>query len=185
MVLYNFLREFMLPLKEIDTIAPQKGKIIDLGCGHGIIASYLAANPKRSVIGVDLNDKRMPKSSLKNLQFIKADIRSYNTKDANTIIISDVMHHLSPEDQNILLKKISATSKKGDVIIVKEIDSSEKLRSRLSRLWDFIFYPQDNIYYSNSKSFPENLNKLGFHVSLTRPCRFFPGSTTLYKCVKS
>lgn len=182
--LYDILRSAMLPLDLIDKNLPKKGTIVDLGCGQGIITSYLAQNKARQITGVDLDTSRLRQSKVKNLKFVKANIVTYNLKHPNSIVISDVMHHLSYKDQEKLLTAISKSLKKGGVFVVKEIDTHEFVRSRLSRFWDFVFYPKDKISYTSSTSLPRQLEKLGFAVKFVRACRLFPGSTTLYICTK-
>lgn len=185
MILHDYLRSIILPLGEIGSIIPEKASIVDLGCGEGIISKYLAKSSKRTVIGVDLNAKRIPASNKKNLSFQEGDIRIYDIGSANTIIISDVLHHISFQDQKKLLIKIAGKLKKDSLLIIKEVDAGEFIRSRLTRFWDFIFYPKDKIYYHNSSEFKNHLEKLGFSVSVSRPCRLFPGSTTLFVCRKN
>ncbi|MDP2632577.1 MAG: class I SAM-dependent methyltransferase [Candidatus Curtissbacteria bacterium] len=183
--LYDLLRSWMLPLKEIDRLIPRKGRIVDLGCGEGVTAKYLAHIKSRTIIGVDNNKKRLQKSTLKNLQFKLADIRKYPLKKADTVIFSDVLHHLSYVDQKVLLAKVAKALKKNRLLLIKEIDTKEFVRSSLSRFWDFVFYPKDKIYYHDSEKFKTELEKLGFIVEVIRASRLFPGSTTLFVCQKS
>lgn len=184
MVFYDFLRKAILPLEEIDKNLPKEGKIYDLGCGEGVITKYLANNKKRIVIGIDSNEERVPKYKTKNLSFKNADIRKVSLEGSMGIVISDVLHHLNLKDQKNILKKIANKLRKEGVLVVKEIDNSEFIRSRLSRLWDLILYPQDKINYWYYKDLKKFLEEIGFRVSLCRPCRLFPGSTTLFICKK-
>lgn len=183
--IYDFLRSLMLPLKEINQAIPKRGRIIELGCGEGVIAKYLASTHTRKVIGVDNNKKRLQVSNQSNLNFVLADIREYDLKGAGAIITSDVLHHLNYDEQKILLAKIAANLKKDGIFLLKEIDTREFFRSKLSRFWDFVFYPKDKIYYRRSDNLKAYLEKLGFALTITRPSRLFPGSTTLFICRKS
>jgi len=182
--IYDLLRTGILPISLIDRSLPKEGTIIDLGCGQGIITTYIAQNKSRSVIGVDLDTSRLRQSNSKNLKFVNANIVNYDLKKPAGIVISDVMHHLSYQDQDKLLTRVSKSLKKGGVFVVKEIDTHEFVRSRLSRFWDFVFYPKDKISYTSSTSLPRQMEKLGFKVKFVRACRLFPGSTTLYICTK-
>lgn len=184
-VIYDFLRTLILPFVEIDQAVPRHGKIFDLGCGEGTVTRYLARIKTRTVIGVDNNKKRLRNSKAKNLKFILADIRNYSPSGADAIIISDVLHHLNYEDQKELLNKIASHFKKGGFLIIKEIDTKEFIRSSLSRFWDFVFYPSDEIYYHNSKDLTKKLGTLGFKVDFKRVSRLFPGSTNLFICQKN
>ena len=180
----NLLRSLILPLEEIDQSLPKSGKIFDLGCGEGVSSKYLARNKKRIVIGIDSDEKRLPKHKTKNLYFKNADIRETSFKGSSGVVISDVLHHLNLKDQKALLTKIAKELEKRGVLVIKEIDNSEFIRSRLSRMWDLVLYPQDNITYWNSYDLINFLKKIGFSVKFSRPCRLFPGSTTLFICKK-
>ena len=182
MVFYDFLRKVILPLEEIDKNLPKEGKIFDLGCGEGVISNYLTRNKKRKVIGIDSDVRRLPKHKTKYLSFKNADIRNVSLNGTAGVVISDVLHHLNLKDQKTLLSKVARELKKGGVLVIKEIDKSEFVRSRLSRLWDLILYPQDKIKYWNYKKLKKFLEEIGFRVKFSRPCRLFPGSTTLFIC---
>jgi len=174
----------MLPLEQIDKALPQNGLVLDLGCGEGVISKYLARQKKRNVIGMDLDIKRVQKSNQDNLKFMHGNVLNYNTKTASGVVISDVLHHMNFQKQDQLLKNISINFKKGGVLVVKEVDREELVRSRLTRFWDFIFYPMEKIYFSKSKDLLIKLIHLGFDVKIKKECRFFPGSTTLFVCKK-
>ena len=182
-IFYEPLRSLILPLKIIDGSLPKKGKIVDLGCGRGVVAKFLAKIPTREVIGVDLNLKQTV-SNMDNLKFVKGDIRNFDLKNAVGVILSDVLHHLSYTDQMEILENIARDLKKGGVLIIKEIDSGEFLRSRLSRIWDFLLYPKDQISYFKSANLCQILEEFGFEMEIIRTLRFFPGSTTLFICRK-
>ncbi len=180
MLLYERLRSLIIPLAEIDNNLPKEGKIYDLGCGQGVIAKYVARRKNRRVIGIDINGNRIPHTGLKNLSFSNADIRQVNLKQASGIILSDVLHHLNKSDQKKLLSKIFTDLKKEGILVIKEIDELEQLRSKLSRFWDFVLYPKDKISYWNSNDLINFLEKLGFKVKMLRSSRLFPGSTNLF-----
>lgn len=181
----DFLKKIIWPLDKISEPLPKKGLIYDLGCGEGIIAKYLADSSKaRKVIGVDSDKNRLPNIRVKNLQFIEGDIRRFSIKKTDGVVISDVLHHLDLSDQKRLLTNIATSLKKSGILVIKEIDSGEYLRSKLSRLWDFLLYPKDRIFYWNGKDLDGFLKKLGFRVKIIRSSRFFPGSTTLFICKK-
>ena len=181
---YSFLRSLILPLDQIDKLMATKGRIIDLGCGEGVLAKYLAKSQKRFVIGVDINKRRLGRSHLTNLKFVQSDIRKFRVEGSIGVILSDVLHHLSYSDQDKLIKKIYQELKKNGRLLIKEIDKSEFLRSKISRFFDFLLYPKDEICYRRSDEFRKFLQKVGFNVKLIRASRLFPGATTLYVCKK-
>lgn len=181
---YDKLRSVILPLSEMDIALPKKGTITELGCGQGVIAKYLARRESRKVLGIDANDKRISNSKTKNLSFRVEDITLINYKPQDGFVISDVLHHLKADNQELLLLKLYKALKKNGTLVIKEIDTSEFFRSKFSRFWDYVFYPKDKISYWDSNELKKYLIGLGFNVSLKRTSHLFPGSTVLFICKK-
>lgn len=183
--MYDFLRAQILPLEEINKAIPKKSKVVELGCGEGVISRYLALTPSRQITGIDIDKSRLKVSSKKNIKFICADITKTNLKGFDSAVISDVLHHLKKKDQKKLLEHLSKSFRKDDVLVIKEIDTKEFIRCNLSRLWDFLLYPKDKISYWDSDTLRTLLSDLNFNVQVKRTNRLFPGSTTLFICKKS
>lgn len=183
--IYDLLRSVILPLSEMDVALPKKGTITELGCGQGVIAKYLARRKNRLVLGIDANARRISKLKTTNLSFRIGDITLIKYKPQDGFVISDVLHHLNFSDQKILLLKLNKALKKNGTLIIKEIDTSEFMRSKLSRFWDYMLYPKDKISYWDSGKLEKYLTDLGFNVNSKRVCRLLPGSTTLFICKKN
>ena len=183
-LLYDFLRAKILPLDQINAAIPAKGLIYDLGCGEGVITKFLAKSTTRDIIGVDHDKKRLSQTEQANLKFIAADITDFKIKNAEGIVISDVLHHLNFKAQKKVLKNASVGLTKTGILVIKEIDKDEFLRSKLSRIWDLLLYPKDKIYYWRAQDLQKYLESIGFLVQVLRSCRIFPGSTTLFICKK-
>lgn len=181
---HNLLREWMLPLKEIDKLTPKKGIILELGCGEGVISQYLARESSRNIIGIDLDSSRLPKVTPTNLKFIHGDITKYPLPKVDAVVISDVLHHINFDHQSDLLARVYKSLNKDGMLIIKEINTEDKIRSKLSRFWDFVFYPGDQIYFSSARSLTKTLKKYGFKISMKKASLFFPGSTNIYICKK-
>ncbi|SRR3989344_5504134 len=177
---YDYFRSLILPLNLIDNFLPKTGTIVELGCGEGIISKYVAQRKSRKVIGVDNDIKRLPSENKNNLQFLRKDITKYEIPKASGYILSDVLHHIKRSEQKKLIKRTYFKLRKNGVMVIKEIDTKEFFRSKLSRLWDYLLYPKDKIYYWNSKALITYLNSLGFKVRMERSARLFPGSTNLF-----
>lgn len=176
----------MLPLRAINAALPSSGIIYDLGCGEGVVSFYLAQTaPQRQVIGIDIDTKKIRRTRhLPNLTFIHADLTRTNLTQASGCLLSDVLHHLPLSTQRQLLFKIGRQLKSGSVCVIKEINQDDLIRSRLSRFWDWIFYPQDKIYYRQAEDLVKTMKQVGFKVKFTPVMPWFPGSTNLFVCIK-
>ena len=185
-----WLKSFLWPLADLNSALPATGTIIDLGCGDGLVAHHLALHgPRRHVIGIDLNPARINQASaikpkLKNLQFIAQDITRAQLNQASGCLLSDVLHHLSKPNQSRLLSHISHQLKTGSVCVIKEADKNNLFLSSLTRLWDWLLYPQDKISYYSATTLIKLMHQHGFSVKFKPLFRFFPGSVNLFVCTK-
>ncbi len=182
------LRLAMLPIVRMTNSLPQQGLMYEVGCGAGALAKILSENnPKRNIIGIDLDHQKIrvaQKIKSKNCTYIEANALTFNFERCNGVIFSDFLHHISYVNQDKLLQKISYKVKKGGVVVIKEIDRSSRLRQFLSRIWDFLLYPQDTIYYRSRTEWSNVMKKLGFAVTIHDEVLWFPGSTTVLVCKK-
>ena len=74
--LFSRVRVWDAPFEQVEKLVPKKGLVLDLGCGDGFLANYLAiSGPERKVIGVDLNKDRIKhaQKGLTNTKFLHGD----------------------------------------------------------------------------------------------------------------
>ncbi len=183
------LRLFMLPLKKIHDAFPMTGRIYEIGSGFGVIGLFLAElSNKRTIIEIDKDKKKLSlaksQAKMKNILFEHGDALTYSYKPCQGAILSDFLHHLKYDEQVIVLKKISRKLATGGVLVVKEIDKNDGLLMHCSRIWDFVFYPNDKIYYRSVNDWKKVLRDLHLKVKVSREVRWFPGSTHLFICKK-
>jgi 2-polyprenyl-3-methyl-5-hydroxy-6-metoxy-1,4-benzoquinol methylase len=86
----------------------KNSKVLDVGCGMGIVASDIALKAK-SVVGIDNNSLfiRIAKSQFQrdNIEYIVGDATTYNFKEKfDFVILSNVLEHI--KERVIFLKKI-------------------------------------------------------------------------------
>lgn len=186
----TWLKSWLWPFADINSALPASGKIIDLGCGDGLVAYYLAQHgPSRQVTGVDLDPDKINQACflrppLSNLKFRFADIAQVHLRPAQGCLLSDVLHHLPKPNQAALLHHIASQLKPKAICVIKEADKSDFIRSRLTRLWDWLLYPHDQINYYASKELIQLMRQLNFSVQFIPLRRFFPGSVNLFICTK-
>ena len=180
----------IVPFRQIESYLPKSGLIVDVGCGEGVMATFLALNsPKRKVIGIDINQNKinLGKSiaqKIPNLYFQNKNVLKESLPKAIGFVLSDFLHHIPKSQHKLLLERlVNATIAKG-VIVIKEIDLKDGLRAKISRFFDFIFYPGQKVSFINSDDLTSLLTKLGLKVSIVKVKKWFPGSTTLFICKK-
>ncbi len=181
-------RSFMLPLTEMSQALPKRGLIYEIGCGGGVISNFIT-QPKRRIIGIDTDATKISLAQKKyntnkNLQFIASDAITFPYSFCVGVIMSDFLHHIDYQSQEKLLKKVSLKIKRNGILVIKEIDKSDGLLMWCSRIWDFLFYPKDTIYYRTKVQWYTLLQNLKFEVHFERKIHWFPGSTFLFICTK-
>lgn len=99
-------------------------KVLDIGCGRGEVA-FWAARQGAEVIGIDYSEagikiannalKKQPKSIQKKVKFYVQNAKEINfpANSFNAIFLIDVLEHLYPEEQDIVLKKSHQVLKTG------------------------------------------------------------------------
>lgn len=186
----RWLKHLFIPFSTIDAALPHNGLIVDIGCGEGAVTLFLARRPRRRLVGIDRDETRLQSAKLaakrqKNVRFRKGDLLNLSLpKNLSGSVIADVIHHLPRSFHSKLLNAIVKNLKKGGILVIKEIVTDDVLRSKLSRLWDFILYPQDTIYYRSIKEYTHMLEKAGFKVTHQRTNAFTPASIHVFIATK-
>src|SRR5215210_3247846 len=58
--LFVLARHLLAPLRRVAADVPSRGRILDLGCGHGLFANLLAVtSPERDILGVDPSPEKL------------------------------------------------------------------------------------------------------------------------------
>jgi predicted exporter/SAM-dependent methyltransferase len=128
---------------EFNTLVPRKGVIYDLGCGYGFLDYFLMhQSSERIITGVDYDGEKIivaNHSYLKNdqLTFIENDVMQVDMKDADAIIILDVLHYLSAENQRILIRRSFEKLNPGGILIIRDGDSSQESKHKGTKLTEF------------------------------------------------
>jgi 2-polyprenyl-3-methyl-5-hydroxy-6-metoxy-1,4-benzoquinol methylase len=142
---YSRIRFWLAPLRQLNRLVPKQGRIIDLGCGEGILTNYLAvAEPGREVWGVELNEGRVKFADrgLPNARFTHANVLKQDLEPADAIVMSHMMHHLgSYNEQLVLIKRCYDLLRPGGKLIVAEVDRQKSFKYVVGWLNDVICVP--------------------------------------------
>lgn len=125
-----YLRSWILPLEAVLEVVPQCEAILDIACGHGLMLHGLARSQKpiTQIHGIDLDAKRLEtaKRSLRefpNVKLFYGDALEWQPPlNYGCVILSDVLHHLKPNQKSELIKKAKSWLKPRGTLIVKDVD---------------------------------------------------------------
>jgi len=129
------------PMQAVAASIPAEGRILEVGCGHGLLANYLALESgpgRREVHGIDIDGPK-----------IEAARRAAGTSGASfsspppgrlpegpwdAIAIVDVLYLLSEADQRLLLRDCAAGLAPDGVLVVKEMSPSPRWKAAWNRI---------------------------------------------------
>lgn len=125
-------------------LLPQKGKLLDIGCGYGFMSYMLHFSAKeRNITGIDYDEEKIEVANHcfsrdNQINFFSIDILNFSFEKYDGIIVSDVLHYLNPGQQEVIIKScMHSLSDKGKLIIRdgdKELSAKHK-GTRLTELF--------------------------------------------------
>jgi len=102
-------RAFLSDLAALERHTPRAGAILDLGCGHGLVANLLALeSAARDVTGIDIAEDKVAAASRTvggggNVRFAVADATTYAGGPYAAITVADAFYLIPPAGQRALL----------------------------------------------------------------------------------
>jgi len=151
-------------------------RILDLGCGSGIVGRAFADFFQSEVVGVDIEDKRIV-----NIPFQIIDGHNLPFKDNSfdIILISYVLHHVS--EQEVILKEAKRV---GNKIIVFE-DLPEGFLSKLICKFHGISYNKlfgnpNLIFFKSEKDWEKIFDEIGLKIIFKERIHNFPVKKDLF-----
>lgn len=176
--LFSEIRSWDAPYEDLEKVVPKVGRILDLGCGDGLLANYLAlASSRRIVTGIELNAGRLKiaDKGLKNTRFVRGDIIKVKYPKSDSVVLAHVLHHLpSKASQEMVLKKITKMLVPKSKLIILEIDEKPFLKYIFSVLVDMVVVPilferkffSSKVFYRTWDEWSKLLKKLGYKTEV-------------------
>jgi SAM-dependent methyltransferase len=137
-------------------LLPERGSILDLGCGQGLLEALLLAAREaaargewpaewppppepRAMRGIDLVErdvKRARAAAEGHAQFITGDIRDTDFGRADAVVILDVLHYIDFDEQEAVLQRVRHALNEGGVLLVRVAQLSGGWRYRYTAAID-------------------------------------------------
>lgn len=128
------------PFPQVEAHLPRAGRVLDLGCGHGVFSLFLASSsPQRTVVGVDVDGDKLvtargaaERSGLP-VTFTEAVDGAVPDGPWDAVTIVDVLYLLGLDAALDLVAQAAAALAPGGVLVIKEIDVRPRWKYRLTR----------------------------------------------------
>lgn len=130
---HTALRVLSCPFGAILAELPRGARLLDYGCGHGVLAGLAADHAAASVTGVDIDERKVavarrcatPPSAFDVIA--PGDVPS-GPWEAITVV--DVLYLLPPAAQRDLLVRLAGELCPGGVLVVKEMHTGSRTKTR-------------------------------------------------------
>jgi 2-polyprenyl-3-methyl-5-hydroxy-6-metoxy-1,4-benzoquinol methylase len=140
------MRARTCPFGALDERVPSGARVLDVGCGHGLLSVTLALGaPGRRVTGVDIDRDKLPfarqaaaNAGLDNVDFEAVDPEWQPDGEWDAIVIADVLYLMGADVAASLLKRLAGGLAEGGVLLVKEIDVRPAWKYRLAQLQELV-----------------------------------------------
>jgi uncharacterized protein (DUF2062 family)/SAM-dependent methyltransferase len=134
-------------------ILPREGRLLDLGCGRGILLAMLENARRLHASGEWQSDwPRPPQLALSGVdarsgnvriacralgggaEILAADLQAYQPPPCEVVALLDVLHYLPPEHQQGLIGRIGGALRPHGLLLIREADATRGLRFTITRL---------------------------------------------------
>ena len=173
---YSRLRFHIINLDFLNAIEqhlPQSGRVLDIGCGFGLFSLYYALlSQDRQIVGFDLDLKRIQEAqetaqrlNITNVQFFCQDATTFSfTEHYDCIVTLDLLHHVSPEVAENLLRSAYEYLKPNGILIVKDITTRPFYKLYFTFLLDKIMMPKLPVHYRSASEWQHIMKRIGFNT---------------------
>ena len=119
-------RYIACPYNELVEELPLKGHMLDVGCGHGLLAVVLSKHEKQSNLtyyGIDHDEKKLSVAKglrISNVKFCHQDLTQLKTETFDCVVIVDVLYCIPLREWPEFLENCQRLLKPEGSLLIKE-----------------------------------------------------------------
>jgi len=178
-------------LDEIGQYLPERGRVLDLGCGFGLFSLYYASiRPGLRLEGFDRNARRIAmaraaarKLGLANVRYEAGDVMDFRGVEAfDAAYMLDIVHHIPEEAVRPLLEQVAKILPAGGRLLIKDVDRRPAYKRWFTHALDKVMDPGSPVRYWDAEALTRLLGEVGFSVHRHLMVDFLPYPHILYIC---
>jgi 2-polyprenyl-3-methyl-5-hydroxy-6-metoxy-1,4-benzoquinol methylase len=166
-------------------------KILDVGCGYGLLGLYLGIlNRGVEYVGYDLDSRRIElagraaeRLGLRNVAFYQRDARDLEPENEfEAIMMVDLLHHIDDESKKELLSACARHVGQGGRLIIKDVTTRPLRKLAFTWVLDVLVTRGFRMWYWNEKEFRDVLQKHFLQTNVFPITHRLPYPHILYVC---
>lgn len=179
---YVFCKLRLDPLYEfVSDVVPRVGRILDVGCGYGITAHWLALDaPERTVVGLDhdadkIHIAKATAAGSARLQFRPGDALAEPWPACDVVLLCDVLHYFPGELKRTLLCRARQALSPGGLLLIRDgcTDDARTHRpvvwSERLAVWTGRNKTAHGLHFETKAGYVDLVEKAGFTRVCLRP----------------
>ncbi len=186
---FIWLRWALTPYRRIASVLPARGRVLDLGSGHGLLSLALSlSSDEREIIGIDHDAGRVRvaqraiahSESVSRPKFEVGDLGKALAKfpDGSLagIAMIDILHYFDAPAQTALLDEAARALKPGGTLAIREVDTEGGVAAAWNRLYEnlsltvgFTRSLRRRLQFRSASDWTGMLERAGFVVR-SEPC---------------
>jgi len=181
----------LCPFEAVESHVPRKGRILDFGCGFGMLSNFLALKSlDRRVLGIDLNRDRIAVAERSSkghpeVSFQLGDVRDFQGIPFDAVVMTDVLHHISDDKVRMLLQIIRSCLSDNGTLVVLDVDRSPLGKFLTTYVIDRLLNLTRSLHYRSRDLLMRLLGQSGLWVHQAIPAdQGLPLSDVIYLCTK-
>lgn len=190
-LLYVALRWRLCPFKLIESLVPRSGRIVDIGCGYGLLANYMAIKSgDREIMGYDSSARRITVAkrteghSGGNVRFFREDADLGRFSGLAGITMTDFLHHVDYAYQDQLIGKAYDALDEGGRLVILDVDNKPAWKYLSVKVIDRMLNLSQQVCYRKEEDFLRLLRAAGFKARSIPAHTGLPLSDIIYLCEK-
>jgi 2-polyprenyl-3-methyl-5-hydroxy-6-metoxy-1,4-benzoquinol methylase len=135
--LHVLVRWLTCPFPPIVAVLPDEGRVLEVGCGHGLFSGYLVRrSPRLQVHGVDIDADKIAVAAASapaaggRLDFAVSESGSVPEGPWDAVVLVDVLYLLDEPAQRALLTSCAAALAPGGLLVVKDMATRPRWKAR-------------------------------------------------------
>jgi 2-polyprenyl-3-methyl-5-hydroxy-6-metoxy-1,4-benzoquinol methylase len=179
-------------LDEIGQYLPERGRVLDVGCGFGLFSLYYASvRPGLRLEGLDKNARRIDMArraaarlGLDNATYRVGDATGFRGGEApyDAAYMLDIVHHIPPDTVAPLVEQLAKVLPAGGRLLIKDVERRPFYKRWFTHALDLAMDPRSPVRYWAAEELTPVLESAGFRVYRHLMVDILPYPHVLYVC---